>query len=304
MEKLIHDFLEYLELIGKSKRTIFEYTLDLKVFFSFFNQKQSSVDLAFLQSLQRKDIEKYMYYLKNVRHNIEATRCRKISSLKVFYDFLIQENLVNKNPMNYIVKPKKPDKLPKYLTLDQSQILLHGISGKYQIRDYCIFTLLLNCGLRLSELTGLNLDDIFNLDSPGQTFMRVWGKGGKERILFLNSVCVQAIQQYLPVRKTRDPGETALFLNAFGKRIGNRTVQNMVRSYLQQIGLGKGYSVHTLRHTAATLLYQYAHADILVLQNILGHANLSTTQIYTHLGSHQMRKVMEASPFITTKNYE
>ena len=300
MEMLIHNFLEYLELIGKSKRTISEYALDLRVFLSFFGG-QHSPDLALLQSLQRKDIEKYTYYLKNVRQNTAATCCRKISSLKVFYDFLIRENLVHKNPVNDVAKPKKPEKLPKYLTLEQSRILLDVISGKHQSRDLCMLTLLLNCGLRLSELTGLNLGDISSLDTPGQAFMRVWGKGGKERILFLNSACVRAIQQYLPVRKTRDPGETALFLNAFGKRIGNRTVQNMVRSYLQQIGLGKGYSVHTLRHTAATLLYQYSHADILILKNILGHSNVSTTEIYTHLGSHQVRKVLENSPFVTKK---
>ena len=298
-ESQFKNYLELLKLKGRSKATISTYALDLKNFFQFTNfqgQRITSPEEMILQ---------YIEYLSHNRKNSKATICKKLSSLRMYFEYLVKRKIIHENPMVNIERPQKDKMLPKYLTLDQSQILLHVISGKHQIRDYCILTLLLNCGLRLSELTGLNLDDISSLDSPGQAFMRVWGKGSKERILFLNSVCVQTIREYIPTRKAKEPEETALFLNAFGRRIGNRTVQNMVRGYLQQIGLGKGYSVHTLRHTAATLLYQYAHADILVLQNILGHANLSTTQIYTHLGSHQIRKVLEASPLIPTKiNYE
>lgn len=219
----------------------------------------------------------------------------------MFYKFLTnQKHLMDVSPLQQLESPKQKKSLPKYLTLEQSLELLNAIDGPYKERDYCMITLFLNCGMRLSELVGLNLSDI----RKDATVIRVVGKGNKERIVYLNDACKTAIQRYLAVRpheglRDRD----ALFISKQRKRISPKTVQYLVKKYLGEIDLKSGgYSVHKLRHTAATLMYQYGHVDIRVLKDILGHENLGTTEIYTHLSDKQMENAVNASPLAKVKS--
>ena len=194
--------------------------------------------------------------------------------------------------------PKLEKSLPKYLTLEQSIELLNAVEGKYKERDYAILTIFLNCGLRLSELVGLNVTDIRNDNT-----MRVIGKGSKERVVYLNDACISAIKAYLAVRPTDNvKDKKALFLSSRLQRISPKTVQAMVYKYLEKIGLdSQGYSCHKLRHTAATLMYQHGNVDIRVLKDVLGHENLGTTQIYTHISDKQLEKAANSSPLAKIK---
>jgi integrase len=190
----------------------------------------------------------------------------------------------------------------KYLSLEESRQLLNSVSGENMIRDYCILTLFLNCGLRLAELVSLNLHDVdFNKQS-----MVVTGKGNKQRVVFLNNACISALKDYLkirPVDSLKGDDRNALFISRLNKRIGRQAVQLMVYKSLEKIGLdGQHYSVHKLRHTAATLTYQYGDVDVLILKEMLGHENLSTTEIYTHLESKQLREAAASNPLSNEKN--
>ena len=199
--------------------------------------------------------------------------------------------MIDKNPMDVIVSPKRKKALPKYLTLQQSRELLDAVDGKYKIRDECILTLFLNCGLRLSELVGININDIND-----QRILKVCGKGNKEREIYLNDACMDAINEYKKVRPIEGvKDKKALFISRNHNRISNKTVQALVYKYLNAIGM-EGYSVHKLRHTAATLMYQEGGVDIRVLQDILGHENLGTTQIYTHISQKQSIEAMKSIP--------
>ena len=205
----------------------------------------------------------------------------------------MHNKIVDSSPLSDLDTPKINKTLPKHLTLEQSRMLLNCIDGDHKERDFCILTLFLNCGLRLSELVGLNLNDIFD---DGK--MNVTGKGNKQRIVYLNNACVQALKSYLKVRphegvKDRD----ALFISRNKQRISKRTVQHIVYQYLDKSGLSnQGFSAHKLRHTAATLMYQYGEVDVLLLKEILGHENLSTTQIYTHVSNEQIKNALSNNP--------
>ncbi len=200
--------------------------------------------------------------------------------------------LIPENPAIDLETPKKNSRLPVALTLDESKGMLTSISGSNEKRDYAIITLFLNCGLRLSELIGIDIDKI-----KGDT-LTVIGKGNKERTIYLNDVCVEAIENYLAVRPEANPGhEKALFISNRKTRFTQRGVQHMVDKYLNEAGLaGKNYSPHKLRHTAATLMYQYGHVDIRALQELLGHESVSTTQIYTHIDKEQLRDAVKNNP--------
>lgn len=304
---VIIQFLGYLSTVtGKSKKTVQEYYLDLRTFFRYMKQKRKSVpentdfsdidiqdvDLAFIRSITLSDVYEYMNFLTSVRQNAEAARARKVSSLRTFFKYLtVKANLLDKNPIEELETPKLKKTLPKYLTLEQSQQLLREPSGKNKERDFCMLTLFLNCGIRLSELCGINIGDI----RPDRT-MKITGKGNKERIVYLNNACVDAIEAYMRVRpRTNLKDRNALFISGQKRRISNKTVQYIVKQYLTDIGL-ENYSTHKLRHTAATLMYQYGHVDVRVLQEILGHENLGTTEIYTHLSSKQMKDAANANP--------
>jgi len=208
--------------------------------------------------------------------------------------------IIETNPAELLEAPKIKQSLPKHLTLEDSLELLNAVNGPNKERDYCMLTLFLNCGLRLSELCGLNITDIRHDGT-----MRILGKGNKERIVYLNSACISAIEDYIRVRpndRIVDTDKNALFISRNHRRISNKTVQLTVQKYLQLAGLsGQGFSTHKLRHTAATLMYQHGNVDIRVLKDILGHSNLGTTQIYTHISDNQIKNAIESNPLANTK---
>ncbi|MCI2057572.1 MAG: tyrosine recombinase XerC [Oscillibacter sp.] len=316
--QIIRDFLSYHETIrGHSKRTVDEYFLDLRNFFRYLKQIRTpglrnleldeisimDVDLDFVKSVTLTDIYGYMTYLSRdrVQHpnsrNSEyglnaASRARKIATLRSFYNYLTNKmHLIVENPIKDIDSPKLKKSLPKYLTLDQSIDLLDCVNGNNRERDYCILTLFLNCGLRISELVGLNMNDIQD------EALRVLGKGNKVRIVYLNDACQQALKQYLEVRRPivgRD--QNALFLSARNERISRSSVHAMVKKRLLEAGIdATQYSSHKLRHTAATLMLQNG-VDVRAVQEVLGHEHLNTTEIYTHIDNEALRVAAKANP--------
>lgn len=313
---IIRDFLTYNETIkGKSSLTVEEYFLDLQTFFRYLLKVRglaeedefekidiSSVDVELLKSVTISDLYAFIVFCKNERDNSPATRARKTSTLRIFFKYLSSQiKLIDNNPAEMLDSPKVKQSLPKHLSLEDSLELLNSVDGNNKERDYCILTLFLNCGLRLSELCGLNLGDI-RQDGT----MRVTGKGNKERMVYLNTACVSAIENYLRVRPSDDivaTDKNALFISRNHKRISNKTVQLIVNKYLEKAGLGgQGYSTHKLRHTAATLMYQHGNVDIRVLKDILGHSNLGTTQIYTHISDNQIKNAIDSNPLSNVKS--
>ena len=310
----VNEFVSYMLAVkGCSKLTADGYVRDLRLLFEYLaatkkehispsNIKNdydlSFIDDNFLSKISIADIYAFLAYCTSERSNNLSTRNRKASSIRGFFKY-IADNMkyIPSNPVSHLQLPSDKKKLPRYLTLEQSVDLLNAVEGENAARDYCILTIFLNCGLRLAELVGLNLSDI-NLE---ECTMKVTGKGNKQRMLYLNGACVSAIRSYMTVRPADglkgEDARSALFVSRLGKRIGRQAVQLMVYNYLKKIGLdGQHYSVHKLRHTAATLLYQYNDTDILVLKEMLGHENLSTTEIYTHVENKQVRAAIENSP--------
>ncbi len=313
----IRDFLTYNEIIkGKSSKSVEQYYSDLRTFFRYillvrgkapqgipFNKIDiSGADIELLRSVAVSDLYGFMVYCKEELKNNTATRARKTSTLRLFFKYMsVQTHRVDSNPADLLEAPKIKQSLPKHLSLEDSLELLNSVDGENERRDYCILTIFLNCGLRLSELCGLNLSDI---TSDGT--MTVTGKGNKERMVYLNDSCKTAIKRYLEVRPheglTAD-SKNALFISRNHKRISPRTVEHIVSEYIEKAGLGgKGLSTHKLRHTAATLMYQHGHVDIRVLKDILGHANLGTTQIYTHVSDEQIKSAIDSNPLSSVKN--
>lgn len=303
----IRSFLIYSQTIrGRSEKTVNEYYLDLRTFFRYFIYKKnlcpksiafheidiSIIDLKLIESITISDIYDFFIYLDSERKNKNRTRARKVSTLKSFYKYLtVKSGLLEKNPVADLDLPKPQHKLPVYLELPECLKLLKAVDGKNYHRDYAILMVFLNTGIRLSELVGINLTDIF------ENRLRVFGKGGKERIVFLNEACLDAINAYRKVRPVDGViDKKALFLSNRRTRISHQMVQNLVKKYIEKAGLDtQRYSVHKLRHTAATLMFQNG-VDIRVLKEVLGHENLGTTQIYTHLGETQLEDAAKANP--------
>lgn len=315
---IIKEFLGYMQTIkGKSPKTIQEYYFDLRTFFRYIKKVKGlvppstpfdeisieDVDITLIEKVTLTDVFEFMNFILEERDNQAAARARKSSCLRTFFKYLTNKTGQLKiNPILELETPKQKKSLPKYLTLEQSMELLNSVEGEFKERDYCILTLFLNCGLRLSELVGLNTNDIHENEKT----MLVTGKGNKQRMIYLNDACLRAIASYKayknsqPVRGMID--KKALFISRLNKRMGTQAVQQMVNKYLDKIGLsGQGYSVHKLRHTAATLMYQHGHVDIRVLKDILGHENLGTTEIYTHISSEQMENASNANPLSKQK---
>ncbi|HAQ41559.1 MAG TPA: recombinase XerC [Clostridiales bacterium] len=302
------DFLEYmLSIKGKSERTVREYFFDLRTFYRFlvirFRLSSETdvfedidiylVSLETLKKIKIMDLHAFISFVDRERNNSNRTKARKIACLRSFFKYLYSiVKIIPENPALDLETPKKNSRLPVALTLDESRDVLSSINGTNEERDYAIITLFLNCGLRLSELISIDIDKI-----KGDT-LTVVGKGNKERTIYLNDVCVKAVEDYLAVRPDAKPGhENALFISNRKTRFTQRGVQHMVDKYLKEAGLsGKNYSPHKLRHTAATLMYQYGHVDIRTLQEILGHESVSTTQIYTHINKEQLRDAVKQNP--------
>ncbi|MBQ9415383.1 MAG: tyrosine recombinase XerC [Clostridia bacterium] len=315
---IIQEYANYkIAIQNRSIRTVSEYLFDLRTFFRYLLAEDrgidplsdafeeidvSVVDVPYLSKIRQDQIMSFLYYTTGDRDNDWAARARKLSAIKDMYKFLVvTKNLIEENPAINIESPKPKRSLPKYLTIEESLQLLGTIrndeKSPYRMRNYCIVTLFLNCGMRLNELCGINLTDL----DPELRSLRVLGKGNKERIVYLNDACQAAIRNYLPSRL--DPSthgaetQKALFLSNRGQRISDKDVQHMVQKYLQAAGLGsKHYSVHKLRHTAATLMYQSGNVDIRTLKDILGHEQLNTTQIYTHVSNEGMARAMDQNP--------
>lgn len=308
---LVRQFALYERNInGRSPLTVEEYCFDLRTFFRFICVRrglvandtpwdqipiQTLVTLDLVRTITTTDLFEFMNYAADERNNSANTRARKTITLRGFFKYLhTHEKLIETNPAENLPSPRTAKSLPRFLSLQQAMELLQTVDGPNRERDYCILVLFLNCGMRLSELVGINLGDI----QYDTNMIRITGKGNKQRMVYLNDACLAALKRYLSVRpKDQVSDREALFLSNRRRRISPKTVQYLVKKYLGEIGLQEnGYSVHKLRHTAATLMYQYGDVDIRVLKEILGHENLGTTEIYTHVSDKQMEAASKANP--------
>lgn len=312
----LNDYLIHLKLYKRlSERTIEEYYFDIRLFLKYYkmmhyNSSNIIDDLDIsefpesdLKKITDTDISGFMVYISDERSNSYHAMYRKISALRSFFRYLNKvAKLIEKDPckdLDDIHSPRAP--LPKFLSLDESLRLLKASDKSDSKRDYCIITIFLNCGIRLSELVGLNISDIDFYENR----MKVLGKGNKERMVYLNTACVDSLNKYLEDRLSNQKAsaEPALFISNQNKRISKRRVQQIVEDTLRSAGLdGKGFTTHKLRHTAATLIYQYGDVDVLTLKELLGHASVATTQIYTHINNESVRNAVESNPLSDQKS--
>ena len=313
----LNSFLDYsITILNKSPNSIKEYNYDLNMFLKFIKIRFkltsetdfsaitiSDIPISEISKIKLDDIHAFLSYLAIDLKSKPATRARKVSTIRIFFNYLSQKTgLIDNNPAQNLETPKLGKRMPKYLTLDESKKLLNVTcsdedENENAIRDYAIITLFLNCGMRLSELVGINIKDI----TFSECKLNVIGKGNKERTIYLNKACMNAVKDYLensrPKEGIKYDSKDALFLSKRRERISNRTVQYIVKRELQKAGLDTTkYSVHKLRHTAATLMYQYGNIDIRALQELLGHKSISTTEIYTHVDNSQVRNAVESNP--------
>ena len=313
----VNSFLDYsITILNKSSNSVKEYNYDLLMFLRFIKQhfnmtneedfkniKIDDISLDTIKKITLDDIHAFLAFLVKEFNSKATTRARKVSTIRIFFKYLCQHaKLIDRNPALYLETPKLEKRLPKYLSLDDSKKLLNATyneDNRNYARDYAIITLFLNCGIRLSELVGININDI----DFSENKLNVIGKGNKERTIYLNKACMNALSEYLSVRPKqgikhdKKNSEKALFLSERKTRIGNRTVELIVYKQLKAAGLDvKKYSVHKLRHTAATLMYQYGNVDIRALQELLGHESIATTEIYTHVSNEQVRNAVESNP--------
>lgn len=316
LPSLVRIYLNYLMSIkAKSELTVLEYGSDLRLFFRYISLLKGICDKStpfdeinisllsndIIYNVTLEDAYSFLAYCRKERKNDTNARARKVVAIKRFYKYLEINGYIENNRIAFLESPQTKRGLPKYLSLEQSVMLLQCVDGKFKERDYCILTLFLNCGLRLSELVGINLSHIKDNNT-----LVVLGKGNKERTIYLNDACISAIKSYMTVRpvdgvKDRD----ALFISNQKKRISRESVQKMVEGYLKKCGLdGMGFSTHKLRHTAATLMYQHGNVDPLQLKEILGHENLSTTEIYTHIHDEQLKKAVDSNPLNNPSNFK
>ncbi len=320
---LLNEFLDYcLVYQHKSPNSVDQYNCDLNMFLRYmkYHFKEAdakeldeidirNIDINFLGKIQKSDIHAFISYLSINRQCGPATCARKISTIRIFFKYLtVTTNKLTENPASSLETPKLNKRLPKYLSLEDSEKLLtNTMNDEDNInkeRDYAIITLFLNCGMRLSELVGINISDIKFDDC----LLTVIGKGNKERTIYLNKACLSAINSYLEIRngiqglKDEKSSDKALFLSGHRKRISKRTVEYIVTKELNRAGLDTTkYSTHKLRHTAATLMYKYGDVDIRALQQVLGHESISTTEIYTHVDNEQIRNAIEDNPLSNFK---
>lgn len=320
--EIIKEFLSYHEVVkGHSVKTVDEYFLDLRTFIRFLKLKRglvpknsdfnkiviNDVDLSFFAAVTKTDIYDFMSFLSRDRATkprsydkeyglSPSSRARKLAALKSLYKYLtVKTERLKTNPLEGFDAPKTRRTLPKYLSLEESKALLSNVGGRNPVRDVCILTLFLNCGLRISELVGLNLSDI-RVDN-----LRVLGKGNKERVVYLNDSSAAAINNYLAVRVKMGVDSPALFLSEQKQRITTATVHRLVKLHLGEAGIdSSSYSAHKLRHTAATLMLRNG-VDVRTLQELLGHEHINTTEIYTHIESTDLRIAADSNPLASFK---
>lgn len=318
---ILDDYLNYMRAArGRSDGTVKEYFYDIRQFLRYMRVRKEglavesldevdidSVDADLLRKIEKSDIYAYISYLDRERKNNSRTKFRKISSVRSFFDYLTYKvDILEKNPTENIDMPKMEKSLPVYLTLEESIRLLRSIQNFkqkniFRLRDYAIAMLFLNCGLRLSELASLNVKDL-NKDRT----LRIIGKGSKERLVYLNDNVERSIDAYLIARKAEGLADVEpLFLSMRRTRMSNRSIQHMLEKHLKNAGFDtRKYTVHKLRHTAATLMYQFGDEDLKSLQEILGHESISTTQIYTHVNLEDIRHTMNQNPLANIEDVE
>ncbi|WP_425447511.1 tyrosine recombinase XerC [Dethiothermospora halolimnae] len=310
----LEDFLNYIETIkGKSENTVKEYRYDLITFFRYLKiryrlvKKDVSfddidiydIDINTIKRITIQDLYGFISFVDKERNNSNYAKARKVASLRSFFKYLHSKvKLISENPAIDLESPKTDSRHPVYLTLEEARKLLDVVDGQFKERDYAIITLFLNCGLRLSELVSINIDKI-----RGDT-LTVVGKGNKERTIYLNDACIEAIDEYIKIRPTKGINDDkALFISKKKNRLSPKAVQYLVKKYVKKAGLDPNkYSPHKLRHTAATLMYQHGNVDIRALQQILGHENVATTQIYTHLNDDRLRQAVKSNPLSKNKS--
>ena len=313
--QILRNYLNFMIVIkGKSPNTVREYYYDLRLFFRFVHASVNNIsfneinkvnlddfDEKLLKQISLNDLYEFMAYINNSHSDNDNYRARKVASLKSFFNYLhIKIGFIDNNPAANLDSPKIKKRMPRYLTLDESISFLSNIDGKFQARDLAIFSIFLNCGLRLSELVGINLKNI-NFEKRS---LRVIGKGNKERLVYLNDLCINAIKNYLEVRPevVVQSDMDALFISSQGRRISNRMVEILAKKYFEKAGLDyELYSPHKLRHTAATLMYRDGNVDIRTLQELLGHTSLATTQIYTHIKNDDLKDAADSNPLANIK---
>lgn len=313
--QVVQNFLKYKQSTqNRSKKTVFQYYHDLRTYSRFLlirrglASKESFAEISFadatdelLLTANSEDVFEFIHFCVDTLGNGVSARLRKLSCIRTFYKYVSKTlKLIKDNPAEAVEPPSLPKKLPKFLTLEESVQLLSNIEGKNSVRDYCIVTLFLNCGMRVSELVGIDLSDI----SKDLTTVNVTGKGSKERMLYLNDACRNALEAYLKVRpqNPKHSDRNALFISRNRNRLSVQMVQTLIYKHLNNAGLGnRNMSVHKLRHTAATLMYQHGKTDVRVLKDILGHEQLSTTQIYTHVNNQMIRDAVNDNPLSSIK---
>ena len=314
---ILDDYLNYLLTIkGRSKLTVKEYYYDLKRFLKFIIMRKklfgynlnSDINEVSILSINKRDIldiditdlHAYISYCDSYYNDSTKTKARKISAIKSWFKYLHNTvELIDKNPSEKLELPKLQKRNPVYLTLSESEKVINAIKLEEnefnRSRDLCIILIFLTCGLRISELTGINIESIKD------DKLNVIGKGNKERTVFLNENCLYAIKCYLKLRPIT-PDTNALFISSHKKRISNRSIQIRLKKYILLAGLDPNiYTPHKLRHTAATLMYKYGDVDIRTIQSILGHTSVATTQIYTHLDDDDIKKGISKNPISKLK---
>lgn len=315
---ILEQYLRYMQAVQeKSPLTIKEYKYDLILLFRFLKMDRgivklteeftfedipiNDIDAKFLNSITSDDLFAFMIFLSRQRKASSATRARKVATIKSFFKYLSQKKRIVKDDPSYDLEtPRRAKRLPKYLNLEQSKDLLEAAensTSEFAARDYCIVTLFLNCGMRLSELRNINLSDI------SDDTLRVVGKGNKERTIYLNDACIRALEDYYPERdKMKKRDKEALFLSIRGTRISAPMIQTIIKRLFTASGIdAASYSVHKLRHTCATLMYKYGQVDIRTLQAILGHQSVATTQIYTHVDEESLHDAVSKNPLAGIK---
>lgn len=312
----LKNYLTYMSVIkGKSQNTVTQYYYDLRIFLRYIIMTEKNIpedefnnieiidfDFEKIKKITLDNLYAFMAYINNEHSSNDSFRARKVASLRSFFNYLyIKEKSISENPAQNLDTPKLKARLPKYLSLEQSIDLLKVIDGRYKQRDLAMFALFLTCGLRLSELVGINIKDI---DFKKKT-LKVIGKGNKERIVFINDLCIDAIKKYLEERPNGGLSvndKDALFISNRKMRITGRSVELLAKKYFDLAGIDSTvYTPHKLRHTAATIMYRDGNVDVRTLQKILGHESLSTTQIYTHVSDEFMENAAKKNPLAQVK---